>query len=59
MAALDSAELTWTVEKKNAKGKKVTVQQTNYNATGINDFSIMLPASRFASRKSQKSQSWK
>ena len=30
MAALDSAELTWTVEKKNAKGKKVTVQQTRY-----------------------------
>ena len=39
---LDSTELTWTVVKKNEKGKKITVQQTNYNTTGIKGFSIRL-----------------
>ena len=39
---LDSSELTWTVVKKNEKGKKVTVQQTNYDTTGIKGFSIRL-----------------
>ena len=42
MAALDSAELTWTVVKKNEKGEKVTVRQVNYAATGIRGFSIRL-----------------
>ena len=39
---MDSSELTWTVVKKNEKGKKVTVQPTNYSTTGIKGFSIRL-----------------
>jgi hypothetical protein len=37
---IDSTELSWTVVKKNEKGKKVTVQPTNYDATAIKGFSI-------------------
>ena len=39
---VDSKELSWTVVKKNDKGKKVTVQPTNYDTTGIKGFSIRL-----------------
>ena len=39
---IDSSELTWTVIKKNEKGKKVTVQPTNYSNSGIKGFSIRL-----------------
>ena len=39
---IDSTELSWTVIKKNEKGKKVTVPPTNYPETGIRGFSIRM-----------------
>ena len=39
---IDSTELSWTVIKKNEKGKKVTMPPTNYPETGIQGFSIRM-----------------
>ena len=39
---IDSKELTWTVVKKGEKGKKVTIQPSNYEASLIKGFSIRL-----------------
>ena len=39
---IDSTELTWSVMRKNEKNKKVKVQPTNYEKTGIRGFSIRM-----------------
>ena len=39
---IDSTELTWSVLKKTEKNKKVKVQPTNYEETGIKGFSIRM-----------------
>ena len=39
---IDSSELSWSVLKKNERNKKVTVQPTNYEKTGIKGFSIRM-----------------
>ena len=39
---IDSTELTWSVMRKNEKNKKVKVQPTNYEKTGIKGFSIRM-----------------